>query len=229
MATIGHGSKLVIVGPVGGSNVNLNLDCTSISRGSNKIDTPENTSMLTAGNVKTYQGAMEAPGDVTAKFNSNPLDAAQAALIAAKGLLYNFQIVWPGSIWFLSFEGIVQGDDEEFPDDKLITGTAKIQISGPVVRSATVPTVPNAPTIGTATPAHQAASVQFTPPINNGGAAITGYTVTSSPGSITGTGASSPITVSGLTTGTPYTFTVTAQNAQGSSVASAASNSVTPS
>jgi hypothetical protein len=40
---------------------------------------------------------------------------------------------------------------------------------------------------------------------------------------------SSVITVTGLTTGTAYTFTVTATNSQGTSAASAASNSVTPS
>jgi hypothetical protein len=44
---------------------------------------------------------------------------------------------------------------------------------------------------------------------------------------LTGTGAS-PITVSGLTTGTAYTFTVTAATPGGTSAASAASNSVTP-
>jgi hypothetical protein len=88
--------------------------------------------------------------------------------------------------------------------------------------------VPNAPTIGTATAGAGSASVTFTAPSNVGGSAITSYTVISSPGSITGTGASSPITVSGLTNGTAYTFTVVATNAYGSGPASAASNSVTP-
>ena len=69
---------------------------------------------------------------------------------------------------------------------------------------------PGAPTIGTATVASATSvSVAFTAPSSDGGSAITGYTATSSPGAITGTGASSPITVSGLTTGTAYTFTVT--------------------
>jgi len=88
--------------------------------------------------------------------------------------------------------------------------------------------VPNAPTIGTATAGAGSASVTFTAPANVGGGAITSYTVISSPGAITGTGASSPITVSGLTNGTAYTFTVVATNAYGSGPASAASNSVTP-
>jgi hypothetical protein len=56
----------------------------------------------------------------------------------------------------------------------------------------------------------------------------TSYTAISTPGSFTGTGASSPITVSGLTTGTAYTFQIAATNAQGMGGYSAASNSVTP-
>jgi hypothetical protein len=87
--------------------------------------------------------------------------------------------------------------------------------------------VPNAPTIGTATASGLSASVTFTAPSNIGGGAITGYTVVSSPGGITGTGSSSPVTVSGLTSGTSYTFTVVANNAYGSGPASAASNSIT--
>lgn len=56
----------------------------------------------------------------------------------------------------------------------------------------------------------------------------TGYRVISSPGSITATGTSSPITVSGLTAGTAYTFEIQAQNSVGYGAYSAASNSVTP-
>jgi hypothetical protein len=92
------------------------------------------------------------------------------------------------------------------------------------------PNAPGAPTIGTATVlGATSVSVAFTAPTFAGiPATITSYTVTSSPGGLTGTGASSPITVSGLTEGTPYTFTVRATNASGTGPASAASNSVTP-
>jgi len=50
----------------------------------------------------------------------------------------------------------------------------------------------------------------------------------SSPGSITGTATSSPITVSGLTNNTAYTFTVAGVNGTGTGPYSSASNSATP-
>jgi hypothetical protein len=87
---------------------------------------------------------------------------------------------------------------------------------------------PDAPTSVTASSlAATTASVAFTAPANVGGSAVTSYVVLSSPGCITATGASSPIAFSGLTTGTAYTFRVTALNSYGPSPA-AASNSVTP-
>ena len=89
-------------------------------------------------------------------------------------------------------------------------------------------TEPDAPTNVTATAGNKQATVYFPPPLNNGGSAITGYIVTSAPGNITATGSASPITVTGLNNGTPYTFTVTAVNAIGNSPPSGASPAVTP-
>jgi hypothetical protein len=95
-----------------------------------------------------------------------------------------------------------------------------------VATFTTLATVPGAPTIGVATASNGAVSVAFTAPSSNGGSAITGYTATC--GTQSASGASSPITVTGLTNGTAVTCTVVATNAAGNSVASAASNSVTP-
>lgn len=91
-----------------------------------------------------------------------------------------------------------------------------------------IPDVVDAPTIGTATSGLESATVAFTPSITGG--AASSYTAISTPGSITGSSATSPITVSGLTGGTSYTFKVYGVNSSGtwSANQSAASNSVTP-
>jgi hypothetical protein len=91
---------------------------------------------------------------------------------------------------------------------------------------------PKQPTIGSATNVgtgrafnNGAVDVAFTLPGDS--PAATGFTVTSSPGSFTATGATSPLRVTGLLSDTGYTFTVVATNASGNSIASAASSSVT--
>ncbi|KZE78593.1 hypothetical protein AV654_02245 [Paenibacillus elgii] len=91
-------------------------------------------------------------------------------------------------------------------------------------------TPPDAPTNVTAEVANgeSQATLKFTAPVSDGGSAITGYTVTSNPGGLTASGTGSPITVTGLTYGTAYTFTVVATNDLGNSTASLPSNSVTP-
>ena len=105
--------------------------------------------------------------------------------------------------------------------------------SAPTAAVTTLSALPDAPTIGTAsaTGVSGQAQVSFTAPSNGGGSAITTYTATSSPEGITGTvsqAGSGSITVSGLTDGTAYTFTVTATNTAGTGVSSGASNSITP-
>jgi hypothetical protein len=69
--------------------------------------------------------------------------------------------------------------------------------------------VPDAPTIGAVT-GSKPPVVAFTP--SNRGGTANSFTVTSTPGSVTATGSSSPITMNGLTVGTTYTFKVKGKN-----------------
>ncbi len=114
-----------------------------------------------------------------------------------------------------------------------VTATNSIGVGAVSATSAAVTPllVPDAPTIGTATVSGATVTVPFTAPASNGGSTITSYTVTSNPrggvGTLTQAG-SGTITVTGLISGNAYTFTVKATNANGSSIASGVSNSVTP-
>ena len=105
------------------------------------------------------------------------------------------------------------------------TGTSPVSApAGPL----TIGAIPSPPLYPSATLHGTAATVSFLPPLDNGGSPITNYTVTSSPGGLTAQGTSTSLTVAGLTYGVTYTFTVTAQNATGTSQPSPISNAVTP-
>jgi large repetitive protein len=99
--------------------------------------------------------------------------------------------------------------------------------------NAVVPyTLPGAPTIGAVTAGDSAATVTWTAPASNGGAAITGYVVTPyivgvAQAPQTFNSAATTESVTGLTPGTSYTFKVAAINAAGTGPASAMSSAVT--
>jgi Fibronectin type III domain/FG-GAP repeat len=91
-------------------------------------------------------------------------------------------------------------------------------------------TVPDVPVSAQAVAGTESAGVSWGAPFSSGGSPITGYTVTSSPGGFTcQTGPNAfGCTVSGLTGGQSYTFTVTAENSRGSSAPSSPTGPVTP-
>lgn len=91
-----------------------------------------------------------------------------------------------------------------------------------------IATIPEAPGMGLAKGGDGQATITFTPPDENGGAPVVRYTVTAKPGGLSVRGTRSPLTVTGLTNGKPYTFTVKAVNKVGASPASAPSNTVIP-
>jgi hypothetical protein len=90
--------------------------------------------------------------------------------------------------------------------------------------------VPGPPTTATAAPSDRAARVEWSAPAFTGGGRVLSYTATASPGGQTCAWTTGPLscTVSGLTNGTAYTFSVVATNAYGDSPASSASGSVAP-
>ena len=98
---------------------------------------------------------------------------------------------------------------------------------GPVSSSAG--RKPGTPTIGSASAGDGQATVTFTAPTYLGkpDSSLT-YTVVSSPSSISNTGSGSPITVTGLSNGTSYSFTVKLSNTVLDSDFSSASNNVSP-
>lgn len=106
-----------------------------------------------------------------------------------------------------------------------VNGTS---LSSSASSSVTATTVPQAPTVGSVSaPAGGIFSLSVPVTANaNGGKAITSYIARSTPGSLTGTGASSPVTVSGLSAATTYTFAVAAVNQNGTSTYSSESNSI---
>jgi predicted phage tail protein len=110
-------------------------------------------------------------------------------------------------------------------------GTSSYSTASPAV---TPRTTPDAPTAVTGIAGNAQASLTWTAPTSNGGAAITDYIVQSSTDGTNwttfadGTSTTTSATVTGLTNGTSYTFRVAAANAAGNSSYSTASAAVTP-
>jgi uncharacterized repeat protein (TIGR02543 family) len=105
--------------------------------------------------------------------------------------------------------------------------TVAITSDPEIVIAATKPAAPT--NLAATSNANQQSIVSWSAPSSNGGSPITGYTVTASPGTGTCTTASTSCTISSLTNGTAYTFTVTAINVVGTSTASSTASATTAS
>ena len=220
--------KTAIVSPPAG----LQVWCTDC--GSGELQVYNGTSWIT---YNTVAGSFSVPGAPTSLVATAGNAQASVAFIAPASnggsAITGYTVTSsPGNITAtgasspIIVTGLINGTAYTFT--VVATNAAGNSVASAASLAVTPFTVPDAPTSPVATAGNSQASVAFTAPAFNGGSAITGYTVTSSPGGFTATGASSPLVVTGLTNGTAYTFTAVATNAAGNSVASAASTAVIP-
>jgi hypothetical protein len=214
----GASSPIVVTGLTNGQAYTFTVTATNsagtgaASAASNSV-IPKATQTITFSNPGTQSFGTTPTFTATADSGLNPTFTSSTTGVCA--------ITTVGAVTFITAGTCTINADQ--------AGNGSYLAASQVSRSFTVAAVvPNAPTVGTATAGNTQASITFTAPAFTGGATVTGYTVTASPGGATGTGAGSPITVTGLTNGVAYTFTVTATNSAGTGSASAASNSVTP-
>jgi fibronectin type 3 domain-containing protein len=117
----------------------------------------------------------------------------------------------------LAVTGLVNGTTYTFT----VSASNAAGTSTQAAATATPFGVPAAPPGFTATPGNGSVALSWTAPVNDG-SAITGYRVTTNPGGLQTTTAGTSLTVSSLTNGTQYTFTVAAVNAGGAGPASTA-------
>ena len=114
-----------------------------------------------------------------------------------------------------------------------ITSAGTGQDSSPSAAVTPGTSVAGAPTAVSGTPADSSVALTWTAPASDGGSAITGYRITPFLGPtalapISTGSASTSFTVTGLSNGSAYTFTVAAVNAAGTGPDSAPSSPVTP-
>lgn len=114
--------------------------------------------------------------------------------------------------------------------DRALTLAERRSVQEYLARRWSIAITPSAPTAVTTLAADRGATVSWTAPAWNGGSAITGYRVTAQPGGATCTGvaAATNCTVTGLTNGTAYRFTVSALNAVGTGNPATTTTDTTP-
>lgn len=119
--------------------------------------------------------------------------------------------------------GLNTGDTYSFE----VYATNSLGDSNSSSQVSVTPAPPGAPTGVTATAGAGSASISWNAPSSTGSNPITNYTATSSGGQTCSTTGALTCTMSGLTSGDSYTFTVTAANAIGTGPASSPSSAIT--
>lgn len=206
----------------------------------NAVDTGVPSTSVTLTPVLV--GLPRPPSSVTATVSNTTVNVSWSAVVATSPVT-DYIIEYStnaGSSWSTWNDGVstttsasLTGMTPDVPVSVRVKAENAIGISPAsttvTVTPRSVATPPSAPTNVTATAGDTRATVRWSAPSNNGGAVISLYTVTSSPGGFVCTASSvTACVVNGLTNGVAYTFTATATNSIGTGPVSEPSNEVIP-
>ncbi len=200
------------------ANLSLNVTNATTNGPAIRLATPATWSET----AMTWNTGRPTGGTTVGNFGTMNLGRVQTAVTG----------VAPGTV---SYELLADSNDGMGFTSRENTTTANRPQLVLTISGGAAATAPAAPVIGTAVAGNAQATVSWTAP-NNGGSAITGYTVrVINPTTGAQVGADRPagatatsLVVTGLTNTTAYRFRVLATNAIGSSPVSADSNTVTP-
>ena len=226
----GPGGEITISGGTITANGGVSTDVFTAGEGGAGIgggNTADGGTITISGGLVTASGGVSAAG-----IGGGGADSAgpggDGGTIAIDGISGNLVATsgFEPPTWF----GIGGGSDGTEGMVTLAAGIVPVDevISG--LGRTTLTTLPGAPTAVEGAAGDGRVSVTWAAPAAHGGSAVTGYVVTAAPGgaTCTATAAETTCDVTGLTNGTPYTFTVVATSAVGNSVSSAASAPITP-
>lgn len=216
----GNASPIMITGLNNSTSYTFRVKATNVVGDSN-LSASSNSVTIGVPEAPVITGVTRGNSQATVSFNpafDNGFTVTNYTVTSNPGA-----ITATGNASPITVTGLTNGTAYTFTMSATnINGTSLVSTASDTVTPATVP---NAPLNVVAGPYGANANITFTAP-SNGGNAITSYTAVSTPGNITATGVNSPITVTGLTLGTSYTFKVKATNTVGTGAESAASNSM---
>ena len=227
MSVAGAGSPIVVTGLTNGHNYTCNVTATN-GIGTSSAS-PDSASVLVAGVPNQPAAPTVAPGNaqLLVSFTTPGANGSAVTSFSTTCTDGSTPVTKTGTTSPISVTGLTNGHD--YTCTVIAINAVGPSPASPASASATPATVPNQPAAPTLTAGNAQIVVNFAPPTDNG-SAITGFNATCSDGTTpaSASGATSPITVTGLTNGHSYTCTVVANSAAGPSPASPASAPATP-